>query len=170
CYRELRPWRPLLPVLVMRANSAIAAGARPRNAVDGGPGGASPTCRLCRILGGRAWTTVGSITPPGSRRGIMAPPSPQEAAFLFPLVFALLTTLMNIGVMAVAFGATIRFLRREYQIKHVGLGFWTDVAITAGVTLLAMVAHLVNVGIWALLYVACGEFAGLAPAFYHSAM
>lgn len=100
----------------------------------------------------------------------MAPSSPQEAAVLAPLVFGLLTILMTIGITAVAFGATVRFIRREYQFRRAGVGFWTDVAIVAGVTLIAMIAHLVNIAIWALLYVACGEFTGLAPAFYHSAM
>ena len=47
---------------------------------------------------------------------------------------------------------------------------WTDVAIVAGVTLLAIIAHMVEIAIWAVLFDACGEFTGLAPAFYHSAM
>ena len=100
----------------------------------------------------------------------MAPSSPQEVAVLIPLVVALLTTLMTIGVHAIALGATIRFVRREYQFRHAGAGFWTDVAIMAGVTLIALIAHLVNIAIWAALFYACGEFTRLAPAFYHSAV
>jgi hypothetical protein len=100
----------------------------------------------------------------------MTPSSPQEVAVLFPLVLALLTTLVTIGVHAVGVGTTVQFIRREYQLRHAGVGFWTDVAIMAGVTLLALIAHLVEITIWAVLYDACGEFAGLAPAFYHSAM
>ena len=67
----------------------------------------------------------------------MTPSSPQEVAVLIPLVLALLTTLITIGVHAVALGATVQFVRREYQFRHAGLGFWTDVAIVAGVILLA---------------------------------
>jgi len=100
----------------------------------------------------------------------MAPSSPQEAAVLIPLVLALLTTLITIGIHAVAVGATIHFIRREYQFRHAGAGFWSDVAIVAGVILLALIAHLVEIAIWAALFVACGEFTGLAPAFYHSAV
>src|SRR6516164_1798232 len=70
-------------------------------------------------------------------RGIMTPSSPQEVAVLIPLVIALLTTLITIGVHAVALGATVQFVRREYQFRHAGVGFWTDVAIVAGVILLA---------------------------------
>ena len=103
-------------------------------------------------------------------RGIMTPSSPQEVAVLIPLVLALLTTLITIGVHAVALGATVQFIRREYQFRRAGAGFWTDVAIVAAVTLLALIAHMVEIAIWAVLFNACGEFTGLAPAFYHSAM
>ena len=93
----------------------------------------------------------------------MTPSSPQEVAVLIPLVLALLTTLITIGV-------HLQFIRREYQFRRAGAGFWTDVAIVAAVTLLALIAHMVEIAIWAVLFVACGEFTGLAPAFYHSAM
>jgi hypothetical protein len=101
---------------------------------------------------------------------MMTPSSPQEAAVLIPLVLALLTTLTTIGVHAIALAAAAEFIRHEYQFRRAGVRFWSDVAIVAGVTLLALMAHLVEMAIWAVLYVACGEFAGLAPAFYHSAM
>jgi hypothetical protein len=78
--------------------------------------------------------------------------------------------LVTIGVHAVALGATVQFIRREYQFRRAGVGFWTDVAIMAGVTLLALIAHMVEIAIWAVLFDACGEFTGLAPAFYQSAM
>jgi len=100
----------------------------------------------------------------------MTPSSPQEVAVLIPLILALLTTLVTIGVHAVALGATLQFIRREYQFRRAGAGFWTDVAIVAAVTLLALIAHMVEIAIWAVLFVVCGEFMGLAPAFYHSAM
>ena len=100
----------------------------------------------------------------------MTPSSPQEVAVLIPLILALLTTLVTIGVHAVALGATLQFIRREYQFRRAGAGFWTDVAIVAAVTLLALIAHMVEIAIWAVLFNACGEFTGLAPAFYHSAM
>ena len=100
----------------------------------------------------------------------MTPSSPQEVAVLIPLILALLTTLVTNGVHAIALGATVQFIRREYQFRRAGAGFWTDVAIVAAVTLLALIAHMVEIAIWAVLFVACGEFTGLAPAFYHSAM
>jgi hypothetical protein len=59
---------------------------------------------------------------------------------------------------------------RERQLGRAGAGFWKDVAIVAGVTLLALLAHLVEITIWAMVLEASGEFTRLAAAFYHSAM
>jgi len=100
----------------------------------------------------------------------MAPSSSQEVAILVPLVLGVLMTLVTIGVHAVALGATARLIRREYDIQRAGSGFWTDVAIVSGVLLFALLAHLVAIAVWAALYIACGEFTRLAPAFYHSAI
>jgi len=100
----------------------------------------------------------------------MTPSSSQEVAVLVPLVLGVLTTLLTIAVHAVALGATVKFIRRAYDIQRAGVGFWTDFAIVSGVLLLALAAHLAAIAVWGALYVACGEFAQLAPAFYHSAM
>jgi len=89
---------------------------------------------------------------------------------MVPLVLGLLTILMTIGVHAVALAAAAEFIRVEYRFRRAGIRFWTDVAIVAGITLLALIAHLVEIAIWAVLYLACGEFSGLAAAFYHSAV
>ena len=50
----------------------------------------------------------------------MTPSSPQEVAVLIPLLLALLTTLITIGVHAVALGAIVQFIRREYQFRRAG--------------------------------------------------
>src|SRR5262249_50280701 len=85
---------------------------------------------------------------------------------LVPLVLGLLTILMTIGVHAVALAAAAEFIRVEYRFRRAGIRFWTDVAIVAGITLLALIAHLVEIAIWAVLYLACGEFSGLPAVFY----
>ncbi|HEV3084952.1 MAG TPA: ion channel [Gemmataceae bacterium] len=38
------------------------------------------------------------------------------------------------------------------------------------VAALLLLAHLVNIGLWALLFCLCGEFAGFEAAYYHSAV
>jgi hypothetical protein len=100
----------------------------------------------------------------------MAPASSQEVAVLLPLVTGVLTTLATIMVHAIALTAIAHYVRREQQLGRAGVGYWKDVAIVASVTLLALLAHLVEMTIWALVLEACGEFTRLAAAFYHSAM
>jgi len=51
-----------------------------------------------------------------------------------------------------------------------GVNFWLDLRIVATAVLLALVAHLIEIGVWAVLLVRIGEFQGLGIAFYHSAM
>src|SRR5262249_37267388 len=51
-----------------------------------------------------------------------------------------------------------------------GANFWTDVGIVALTMSIALVAHLVEIGLWAVSFVACGEFANLGTAYYHSAV
>ena len=79
----------------------------------------------------------------------MAPSSSQDVAVLLPVTISLVTTLTTILVHAIAFAAIARFVRREYRLGRAGAQFWRDVAIIAGVTLLAFVAHLVEIAIWA---------------------
>jgi hypothetical protein len=65
---------------------------------------------------------------------------------------------------------TIWFVRRERKIGHAGRGFWTDTRIVVPVILLAMVAHLIEIALWATVFLLCGEFADFGTASYHSAV
>ena len=94
----------------------------------------------------------------------------QEVAVLLPLVVGLVTTLATIAVHAVALAAIIHFVRREFCLGRAGVRFQRDVAIVAGVTVVALTAHLVDLTVWALVLDSCGEFARLGDAFYHSAV
>jgi hypothetical protein len=100
----------------------------------------------------------------------MSPSSLQEVAILLPVVVFLLTTLATIVVHALALAAIACFVRSEHQFGRAGVQFWRDVAIVAGATLLVLLAHLVEITIWAVVLEYCGEFTRLATAFYHSAM
>jgi Ion channel len=100
----------------------------------------------------------------------MTPSSSQEVAVLFPLMISLVTTLATIVVHVSASAVIAYFLLGEYRRRRAGVRFWRDVAIVAGGTLLALIAHLVEITIWALALDSTGEFTHFAPAFYHSAM
>jgi Ion channel len=64
---------------------------------------------------------------------------------------------------------TIAFVRRERKLGLAGTSFWFDMGIVGLAVLYALAAHLVEIAVWALLYVICGEFADFATAYYHSA-
>jgi len=76
----------------------------------------------------------------------------------------------TILIRALALGATVKFIRHEQKLGRAGINFWTDVAIVALTMSIALVAHLVEIALWAVSFVACGEFSQLGTAFYHSAV
>ena len=63
----------------------------------------------------------------------------------------------------------IYFVRHERLRGRAGVHFWMDVAIVASATLMALIAHLAEIALWALVFIGCGEFRDLAAALYHSA-
>jgi len=94
----------------------------------------------------------------------------NDVAIGLPLVISLVTILGTIVIHAIALLGIIHFVRRQHLLGRTGVRFWRDVAIVSGATMLAGVAHLVEVVIWASVFVFCGEFAQFGGAFYHSAM
>jgi hypothetical protein len=96
--------------------------------------------------------------------------SSQEVAVLLPLVIGLMTTLATILVHACALAAILAFVRLEYRLGRAGVRYWRDLGIVAGVTLVALIAHLAEIALWAVVLALCREFARLATALYHSAV
>ena len=61
-------------------------------------------------------------------------------------------------------------MRRERKLGRAGRGFWSDLAIVSLAIVCALAAHLAEIGLWAVVFVPCGEFADFATAYYHSAV
>ena len=66
--------------------------------------------------------------------------------------------------------SAVYFVRHEYRLGRAGIRFWRDLLIVSGVVLLALLAHLMEIAIWALVFDCCGEFPQLSMALYHSAV
>jgi hypothetical protein len=62
------------------------------------------------------------------------------------------------------------FVRHERRLGRAGTGFWIDVAIVGLAISFALVAHLIEIALWAVLFVICGEFPEFGTAYYHSAV
>jgi hypothetical protein len=67
---------------------------------------------------------------------------------------------------ALPLSAGVNVLRRERRLGHVGSSFWNDFAIVAITISFTLVAHLIEIALWAVLFVVCGEFPHFGTAFY----
>jgi hypothetical protein len=88
---------------------------------------------------------------------------------LLPLAFGLGAIICTIFIHALPLSAGLKLLRRERRLGHVGTSFRNDFAIVAMTILFTLFAHLIEIALWAVLLVACGEFPTFGSAFYHSA-
>jgi hypothetical protein len=89
---------------------------------------------------------------------------------LIPLAVGVITFVCTIFVHALPLSATITIGRREKRLGKEGVSFWGDFAIVALIILFALVAHLIEIALWALVFVICGEFQEFGTAYYHSAV
>jgi Ion channel len=91
-------------------------------------------------------------------------------AFLIPLAVGVGAVICTILIHALPLSATINIVRREKRLGHVGIRFWLDTVIVARSVFYALVAHLIEIAFWAVLFVICGEFSDFRTAYYHSAV
>ena len=94
----------------------------------------------------------------------------HQIPIFLPLVVGTGAMLCTILIHAMPVGGTIWFVRLERKIGHTGRDFWTDTKIVMAVILIAMVAHLIEIALWAFVFLLCGEFTDIGTAYYHSAV
>jgi hypothetical protein len=95
---------------------------------------------------------------------------PHRVAIVLPLLVGAAATVCTICIHAVAVGGTVNLIRHEQKFGKLGTGLSVDLPLVAIVILLALVAHLAEIAVWAALFILCGEFAEFGIAFYHSAV
>ena len=93
----------------------------------------------------------------------------ERIAILLPLAVGAGAVTGTIFVHGVVLNATLNFVRRERRLGLAGVSFWIDLSIVARTMSLALVAHLMEMAVWAVLFVMCGEFSGFGTAYYNSA-
>jgi hypothetical protein len=99
----------------------------------------------------------------------MAVPSGTTITVSLPLMVSLMMTLGTVLIHAVAVIMIVHFIRRQHRRGCIGVQFWQDVAIVCTANIVVGAAHVIEITMWALMFVFCGEFAQFANAFYHSA-
>jgi hypothetical protein len=98
----------------------------------------------------------------------MAPTN--QISVLRPLALALPATLSTVIIHAVVLRFIISRVHQYLTIGPAGVRFWRDSVLVSVITLLALTAHLAEIGVWALAFDLCGEFRNFPAAFYHSAV
>ena len=106
----------------------------------------------------------------GARCGTQIMQDTHHIAFLIPMAVGIAAIICTIFIHALPLSATINFVRREEKLGRVGVGLWMDTVIVSRVILYALVAHLVEIAFWAVLFVMCREFSDFDTAYYHSAV
>ena len=87
-----------------------------------------------------------------------------------PLAVGAGAVVCTIAIHTVFVIATVNFVRLEKRGGRVGKSFWFDIAIVGRAIALALVAHLIEMAVWAVLFVMCREFSDFGTAYYHSAV
>src|SRR5271154_1520077 len=89
---------------------------------------------------------------------------------LIPLAVGALVILCTIFIHALPVSATLGFLRRERRLGHTGRSFWSDFPVVVLAMVVTLTAHLIEIALWAEVFVICGEFQHFGTAYYHSAV
>jgi hypothetical protein len=94
----------------------------------------------------------------------------HRVAILIPLLVSAPVVLGTILVHALALYATITFFRHERRLGRAGTALSIDIFIAALAISFAFLAHLLEIALWAWLFLICKEFQDFGSAFYHSAV
>ena len=87
-----------------------------------------------------------------------------------PLAVGASAVLCTIFIHALAVGAIVNFFRHEKRLGRAGSTLSIDLAIVVLTISFVFVAHLVEIALWAVLFIICGEFQEFGIAYYHSAV
>jgi len=78
--------------------------------------------------------------------------------------------LASVGIQVMAIVGLVRFLERRTRLGKFTENLWVGGVALSGGMLIVFVGHLLQIGIWAGLFIWLGEFESYATAFYHSAV
>jgi hypothetical protein len=93
-----------------------------------------------------------------------------HVAIVVPLAVGIAAILCTLIIHAWPLTATVNFVRRERKLGRAGSSLRIDISIVALTILYALTAHLIEIGLWAVLFRVFGEFSEFGTAYYHSAV
>jgi Ion channel len=96
--------------------------------------------------------------------------SQLSSALGVPLLVGVLTIVCTVALHGAAGAGVVHLAQNAVQRGFAGAHFGRNVMVLSAAMLVALVAHLIQIAIWALVFELCGEFSGFRGAFYHSAV
>jgi hypothetical protein len=93
----------------------------------------------------------------------------NQISLLNPLLVGVATILCTMIVHGMILNLIVAAARHDLRVGRAGVRFWTDLLLVSAGMLMAFAAHLIEIGLWALVLELCGEFSSFAAAFFHSA-
>ena len=88
---------------------------------------------------------------------------------LINLLYGISTMLVCLLLQAILFVRVIRYYHRKASLLD-NPSFWSSMLVIKGVMLLLVIGNLLQIAIWAWLFLLLGEFQEFKEAFYHSAV
>jgi hypothetical protein len=89
---------------------------------------------------------------------------------LVPLAVGAVVILCTFFIHAMSVSVSLNLLRRERRMGRTGRSFWSDFPVVVVAMLATLAAHLIEIALWAEVFVLCGEFPYFGTAYYHSAV
>lgn len=93
-----------------------------------------------------------------------------KAALVEPLLVGVGVIVLTVPIHGSCVVGIVRFVRRERGLGVAGRRFVDNLFVISVAVMIAFAAHLLEMGLWALAYLACGEFHDFATAFYYAAV
>lgn len=87
---------------------------------------------------------------------------------LVNVVVAIFTISFNLAIQMLFVAALLRWLSRMQQRDHLRMSLGGILSVLLPSTFLLFIGNVIQMVIWALLFVLVGEFGSFVPAFYHS--
>ncbi len=91
-------------------------------------------------------------------------------AMLLPLLVGIGTLLVTVTIQSGAAGMMIEALAYAKRRGVVGTGFVRDSLVLSSMLLIVLLGNLIQMAIWALVFMLCGQFENYETAFYFSAV
>jgi hypothetical protein len=88
---------------------------------------------------------------------------------ILPLLTGIGVFLGSLLSYGMATALIVHIVVRLIRTGYTGLGYWKNVAVMMIVSLITAVAHLIQIALWALALLMCGEISTFETAFYYSA-